>query len=72
MLCSAYELGLGEDHEGIIEPPEDTPVGMPHASYAGLGDTVLDIKVTPNRADCPGVRGIARDPAASGWAAEAA
>jgi phenylalanyl-tRNA synthetase beta chain len=66
MLCSAYELGLGDDHEGIIELPEDAPVGAPYAGYAGLGDTVLDIKVTPNRGDCLGVRGIARDLAASG------
>ena len=66
MLCSAYELGLGEDHEGIIELPQDAPVGAPYASYAGLGDAVLDIKVTPNRADCLGVRGVARDLAASG------
>ena len=66
MLCSAYELGLGEDHEGIIELPADAPVGEQYASYAGLGDTVLDIKVTPNRADCLGVRGIARDLAAAG------
>jgi phenylalanyl-tRNA synthetase beta chain len=66
MLCSAYELGLGEDHEGIIELPEEAPVGAPYASLAGLGDTVLDIKVTPNRADCLGVRGIARDLAAAG------
>jgi phenylalanyl-tRNA synthetase beta chain len=66
MLCSAYELRLGEDREGIIELPEDAPVGVPYAGYAGLGDTVLDIKVTPNRADCLGVRGIARDLAASG------
>ena len=66
MLCSAFELGLGEDHEGIIELPEDAPVGAPYASYAGLGDAVLDIKVTPNRADCLGVRGVARDLAASG------
>ncbi len=66
MLCSAYELGLGEDHEGIIELPQDAPVGAPYASLVGLGDTVLDIKVTPNRADCLGVRGIARDLAAAG------
>ena len=66
MLCSAFELGLGEDHEGIIELPEDAPVGAPYASYAGLGDAVLDVKVTPNRADCLGVRGVARDLAASG------
>src|SRR5262249_15581430 len=66
MLCSAYELGLGEDHEGIIELPADAPIGEHYAGYAGLGDTVLDIKVTPNRADCLGVRGIARDLAAAG------
>src|SRR4029077_14066802 len=66
MLCSAYELGLGDDHEGIIELPEDAPLGAQYASYAGLGDTVLDIKVTPTRADCLGVRGIARDLAAAG------
>jgi phenylalanyl-tRNA synthetase beta chain len=66
MLCSAYELGLGEDHEGIIEVPEETPVGTPYTSVVGFGDAVLDIKVTPNRADCLGVRGIARDLAAAG------
>jgi phenylalanyl-tRNA synthetase beta chain len=66
MLCSAYELGLGEDREGIIELPEDAPIGAQYASLLGLGDSVLDIKVTPNRADCLGVRGIARDLAASG------
>jgi phenylalanyl-tRNA synthetase beta chain len=66
MLCSAFELGLGDDHEGIIELPEDAPIGMLYATLAGLDDSVLDIKVTPNRADCLGVRGIARDLAASG------
>jgi phenylalanyl-tRNA synthetase beta chain len=66
MLCSAYELGIGEDHEGIIELPPDAPVGEKYASYAGHGDVTLDIKVTPNRADCLGVRGIARDLAAAG------
>src|SRR5205807_3260420 len=66
MLCSAYELGLGDDHEGIIELPQDAPIGAPYASLVGLGDAVLDIKVTPNRADCLGVRGIARDLAAAG------
>jgi phenylalanyl-tRNA synthetase beta chain len=66
MLCSAYELGIGEDHEGIIELPEAAPVGAPYASVVGLGDVILDIKVTPNRADCLGVRGIARDFAAAG------
>jgi phenylalanyl-tRNA synthetase beta chain len=66
MLCSAHELGLGDDHEGIIELPEDAPIGTPYASFIGLGDPVFDIKVTPNRADCLGVRGIARDLAAAG------
>ena len=66
MLCSAYELSLDDDHEGIIELAEDAPVGVPYTSFAGLGDIVLDIKVTPNRADCLGVRGIARDLAAVG------
>src|SRR5690348_17901526 len=60
MLCSAYELGLGDDHEGIIELPDDAPVGTPYANFIGLGDHVFDIKVTQNRADCFGVRGIAR------------
>jgi phenylalanyl-tRNA synthetase beta chain len=66
MLCSADELGLGDDHEGIIEVKEDTPIGMKYADLLGLGDAVIDIKVTPNRADCLGVHGIARDLAASG------
>jgi phenylalanyl-tRNA synthetase beta chain len=66
MLCSGYELGLSEDHEGIIELAADAPVGAPFAQLMGLDDPVLDIKVTPNRGDCLGVRGIARDLAASG------
>jgi phenylalanyl-tRNA synthetase beta chain len=66
MLMSAAELGLGEDHAGIIELPEDAPVGAPYASLLGLDDPVIDIKVTPNRADCLGVRGVARDLAAAG------
>ncbi|MBV8120998.1 MAG: phenylalanine--tRNA ligase subunit beta [Alphaproteobacteria bacterium] len=66
MLCSAYELGLGDDHEGIIELGADAPVGVKYADLIGIGDPVIDIKVTPNRGDCLGVRGIARDLAASG------
>jgi phenylalanyl-tRNA synthetase beta chain len=66
MLCSAYELGLGDDHDGIIELAADAPVGAKYADLLGLGDAVVDIKVTPNRADCLGVRGVARDLAASG------
>ncbi len=66
MMCSARELQLGEDHEGIIELPADAPVGKSYADYAGLDDTVFDVAITPNRQDCMGVRGIARDLAAAG------
>jgi phenylalanyl-tRNA synthetase beta chain len=66
MMCSARELQLGEDHTGIIELPDDAPVGQAYADYAGLDDPVFDVAVTPNRQDCMGVRGIARDLAAAG------
>ena len=66
MMCSSRELELGDDHTGIIELPADAPVGTPFAQYAGLGDPVFDVNVTPNRQDCMGVRGIARDLAAAG------
>jgi phenylalanyl-tRNA synthetase beta chain len=66
MMCSARELQLGEDHDGIIELPADAPVGASFADYAGLDDAVFDVAVTPNRQDCMGVRGIARDLAAAG------
>ena len=66
MLCSAAELELSEDHDGIIELPEDAPVGVPYVEYAGLGDPVIDINLTPNRSDAAGVHGIARDLAAAG------
>src|SRR5438128_4563982 len=66
MLMSAAELALGEDHSGIIELPAEAPVGAPYAGLLGLDDPVIDLKVTPNRADCLGVRGIARDLAAAG------
>jgi phenylalanyl-tRNA synthetase beta chain len=65
MMCSARELELGEDHTGIIELSEDAPVGTPFTQYAGLDDPVFDVNVTPNRQDCMGVRGIARDLAAA-------
>lgn len=51
MMCSTRELCLGEDHDGIIELPEETPVGVPLASVLSI-DPVIDISVTPNRADC--------------------
>ena len=66
MLCSAYEMGLSDDHEGIIDLPEGAPVGTPFAGALGLDDPVLDIKVTPNHAEALGVYGIARDLAAVG------
>ncbi|MBP7669937.1 MAG: phenylalanine--tRNA ligase subunit beta [Ferrovibrio sp.] len=66
MLCSEREMGLSDDHEGIIDLPADTPVGAPFAAVAGLDDPVIEIKLTPNRGDCLGVRGIARDLAAAG------
>ena len=61
MLCSAAELQISEDHDGIIELPADAPVGAAYAQWAGLGDPVLEINLTPNRQDCTGVHGIARD-----------
>ncbi len=66
MMCSTRELELGDDHDGIIELPDDAPVGTPFADYSGAGDPVIDISITPNRQDCMGVRGIARDLAAAG------
>jgi phenylalanyl-tRNA synthetase beta chain len=66
MMCSTRELELGEDHDGIIELPADAPVGAAFSDYAGLNDAVIDVSVTPNRQDCMGVRGIARDLAAAG------
>ncbi len=66
MMCSVRELELGDEHDGIIELPEDAPVGASFAGYAGIDDPVIDVAVTPNRQDCMGVRGIARDLAAAG------
>ena len=78
MLLSRREMGLGEDHDGILELPADAPVGTPYAEWAGLGDPVIEISVTPNRGDALSVRGVARDLAAAGlgrlrpWASPAA
>lgn len=66
MMCSSRELELGDDHDGIIELPEDATIGLDFADYAGRNDPVIDISITPNRQDCMGVRGIARDLAAAG------
>ncbi|WP_375606168.1 MULTISPECIES: phenylalanine--tRNA ligase subunit beta [unclassified Bartonella] len=66
MMCSQAELELTNEHDGIIELPEDAPIGDSFAAYAGLDDPIIDIGLTPNRSDCTGVRGIARDLAAAG------
>ncbi len=66
MMCSSRELELGDDHDGIIELPADAPVGLAFADYTNANDPVIDIAITPNRQDCMGVRGIARDLAAWG------
>jgi len=65
MMCSTRELGLGEEHDGIIELPADAPLGISFADYLG-SDPVFDVAITPNRPDCMGVYGIARDLAAAG------
>lgn len=66
MMCSAAELNLGEDHDGIMDLPADAPVGESYIDWAGLNDPVIEIAITPNRQDCLGVYGIARDLAAAG------
>ncbi len=66
MLCSAEELNLGGASEGIMELDASAVVGSKYAEYAGLNDSVYEIAITPNRADCLGVRGVARDLAAAG------
>jgi phenylalanyl-tRNA synthetase beta chain len=65
MMCSVRELELGDDHQGIIELPDDAPVGATFAEYHGASP-VFDVAITPNRPDCMGVQGIARDLAAAG------
>ncbi|MES2002641.1 MAG: phenylalanine--tRNA ligase subunit beta [Pseudomonadota bacterium] len=66
MMCSVRELELGDEHDGVIELPADAPVGTAFAQYAGLDDVIFDVAITPDRQDCMGVRGIARDLAAAG------
>lgn len=65
MLCSAKELGLDGDASGLFELPDDAPVGQPLVEYLGLPDASIEIKLTPNRADCFSLRGIAFDVAAA-------
>ncbi len=66
MLCSGAELGLSDDHDGILELPASAPVGAPYAEWAGLADPVIEINLLPNRPDAMGVQGVARDLAAAG------
>ena len=66
MLCSAAELELSNDHDGIIELPAEAPIGVSYVDYAKLGGAVIDISITPNRGDATGVYGVARDLAAFG------
>ena len=65
MLCSEAELELSDNHDGIMELPADAPPGRSYTEWAGLGDPVFEINLTPNRPDCTGVHGIARDLAAA-------
>ncbi len=66
MLLSEREIGLSDEHQGIVDLPADAPVGASYAEWAGLDDPVFDIGVTPNRPDALGVYGVARDLAAKG------
>jgi phenylalanyl-tRNA synthetase beta chain len=65
MLCSAKELGLSDDHSGLLELPADAPIGVDLREYLGLDDAVIEVDLTPNRGDCLSIRGLARDVAAS-------
>ena len=66
MLLSTREMGLGDEHDGIIELSDDAPVGLPYAQWARLDDPVIEIGVTPNRGDTLSIRSVARDLAAAG------
>ncbi len=64
VLCSAYELGLSEDHTGLLELDEETPLGRPAVEVLGLSEPVLEVAITPNRGDCLSILGMAREVAA--------
>ena len=66
MMCSEREMGLSDEHDGIMELPVDAPIGEPFAPLLGLNDPVIEIAITPNRGDALGVYGVARDLAAAG------
>lgn len=61
MLCSFSELGISDDHDGIMELPSDAPIGSDIRDYLALDDVTIEIDLTPNRADCLGIRGVARE-----------
>lgn len=61
MICSERELNIGSSHDGIMELPDDAPVGASFAQWRGVGDTVLDLEITPNRPDCLSMKGFARE-----------
>jgi len=65
MLCSARELGLSDDHSGLMELPSDAPVGTSLREYLALDDSAIEVDLTPNRADCLSIRGLAQDVSAS-------
>src|ERR1700704_1076518 len=65
MLCSGAEMQLSDDHDGILDLPADAPVGAAYIEWAHLDDPVIEINLTPNRPDCTGIHGIARDLAAA-------
>ena len=66
MMCSEFELGISEDHDGIIKLDQNIKIGTPYADVSGRDDIMIEIGITPNRQDCLGVHGIARDLAAAG------
>ena len=66
MLCSERELEISDDHEGIIELPDSINLNDNVSNYLGINDPIIEIEITPNRGDCLGVRGIARDLSALG------
>ena len=66
MLLSEREMNISDEHDGIIDLPENTPIGQPAVIVMGLDDPIIEIAITPNRGDCLGVRGVARDLAAAG------
>jgi phenylalanyl-tRNA synthetase beta chain len=61
MLCSFSELGISDDHDGILELPEDAPIGQDVRTYLQLDDVTIEVDLTPNRADCLGIKGLARE-----------